>query len=852
MEIPGYSRGTSRRSSLEATCPSDRFLSHRPKDRKGHPRSDWVLKPSAYTLVLWGAFLTASLRTATAAERITYEDHVFPIFEQSCLNCHNPDKTKGGLDLSSYTNTLKGGSGGKIVEPNDTGSSLLTSVMRTGELKMPPEGDAISPAQIATIKAWIEGGLLENKNSSARAAKKPAFQAGPGSVAGKKPDGPPPMPQHLLLEPVVTVTRGSAIHAMAASPWAPLLAISSLRQVILVHSDTLELVGIIPFPEGEPVSLTFTPDARYLIIGGGIAGKSGTTVTVDVTNGQRVLSAAKEFDTVLCSDIRPGFDIVATGSPSRLVKLWNTQSQELVKSIKKHTDWVTSLDISPDGILLATGDRNGGVLVWEADSGGDFHSLRAHQAAITRAVFRADSNLLGTASEDGTIRMWEMNGGTEVKKIDAHPGGVRGFDWTRDGSFVSAGRDRKVRLWKPDFSLARELGTISSLPTTATVDAEGKRSYVGDVEGNIHVIDNTSAQVVQVLNNFPPALAERIRLIDERLTSIPSSLAEAQQQLTVAEAKHQQHQAAIPPAEQVLQQSRLATTQSQQKSEALQQKITSVRQTITAKKSELEATRQTTTLSQQGLDQNKQQLATVQAAGDAATIEPAIAAVREAESKYQQLLGQTQALETNLNQLSQEEQSIVTALSQADKEHQAAKAQLAAHETSLKGLRDASPAIEQSLNAARNHLAALQSEPKRLKQSKQHWIAAQTNTKALQAREQTQIQQNTFDDLLAQFAEKAKLVETLAAARQQTVAQLNQPIDPKQAETAEAKNSEMEKRKALENQAALKLKELRIAEKDLIQLRSQIDQQSPGRIEILTKSQQLMEEYHRQLSAPVE
>ncbi|MFY7818336.1 MAG: c-type cytochrome domain-containing protein [Akkermansiaceae bacterium] len=777
---------------------------------------------------------------------------MFPIFEQSCLNCHNPDKTKGGLDLSSYTNTLKGGSGGKIVEPNDTGSSLLTSVMRSGELKMPPEGDAISPAQIATIKAWIEGGLLENKNSSARAAKKPAFQAGLGSAAGKKPDGPPPMPQHLLLEPVVTVTRGSAIHAMTASPWAPLLAISSLRQVILVHSDTLELVGIIPFPEGEPVSLTFTPDARYLIIGGGIAGKSGTTVTVDVTNGQRVLSAAKEFDTVLCSDIRPGFDIVATGSPSRLVKLWNTQSQELVKSIKKHTDWVTSLDISPDGILLATGDRNGGVLVWEADSGGDFHSLRAHQAAITRAVFRADSNLLGTASEDGTIRMWEMNGGTEVKKIDAHPGGVRGFDWTRDGSFVSAGRDRKVRLWKPDFSLARELGTISSLPTTATVDAEGKRSYVGDVEGNIHVIDNTSAQVVQVLNNFPPALAERIRLIDERLTSIPSSLAEAQQQLTVAEAKHQQHQASIPPAEQVLQQSRLATTQSQQKSEALQQKITSVRQTITAKKSELEATRLTTTLSQQGLDQNKQQLATVQAAGDAATIEPAIAAVREAESKYQQLLGQTQALETNLNQLSQEEQSIVTALSQADKEHQAAKAQLAAHETSLKGLRDASPAIEQSLNAARNHLAALQFEPKRLKQSKQHWIAAQTNTKALQAREQTQIQQNTFDELLAQFAEKAKLVETLAAARQQTVAQLNQPIDPKQAETAEAKNSEMEKRKALENEAELKLKELRIAEKDLIQLRSQIDQQSPGRIEILTKSQQLIEEYHRQLSAPVE
>ncbi len=789
---------------------------------------------------------------ASGAERITYEDHVFPIFEQSCLNCHNPDKTKGGLDLSSYANTLKGGSGGKVVEPGDTGSSLLTSVMRSGELKMPPEGDAISPAQIATIKAWIEGGLLENKNSSARAAKKPAFHAGPGSAAGKKPDGPPPMPQHLLLEPVVTVNRGSSIHAMVASPWAPLLAVSSLKQVVLVHSDTLELVGIIPFPEGEPVSLAFTPDARYLIIGGGIAGKSGTTVTVDVTNGQRVLSAAKEFDTILCADIRPGFDVVATGSPSRLVKLWNTQSQELIKSIKKHTDWVTALDVSPDGILLATGDRNGGVLVWEADSGGDFHTLRAHQAAITRSIFRADSNLLGTASEDGTIRMWEMNGGTEVKKIDAHPGGVRGFDWTRDGSFVSTGRDRKVRLWKPDFSLARELGTIPALPTTVTVDAEGKRTFVGDVEGNIHVIDNANGQVMQVLNNFPPALAERIRMIDERLASHPSSIAEAQQHLTVAEAKQQQHHAAIPPAEQAMQQSRQIATQSQEKLQALQQKIASLRQSLPMKKSELDAARQALALAQQTLDQTKQQLVTVQAAGDATAIEPAQTACRDAESTFLQLQGQSQALETQLNQLTQEEQNTAPAVAQAAKDHQSAAAQLAQNESSLKGLREASTGIEQALAAARDKLSALQAAPQRLKQSRQYWIAAQTNTKALQAKAEAQNQQGAFDDLLAQFAEQAKRLETLGAKYQQTLAQLNAPSEAKTAETEESVKAMKEQRKARQDQSEQNRKELRIAEQEFIQLRTKIDQQSPGRVETFRKSQQLNEEYHRQLATRVE
>ncbi|MFM2171448.1 MAG: hypothetical protein RI957_1677 [Verrucomicrobiota bacterium] len=796
-----------------------------------------VLETSSHTAVFFLICLAAVQPAAHGADKITYEDHVFPIFEQSCLNCHNPDKTKGGLDLSSYANTLKGGSGGKIVEPGDTGSSLLTSVMRSGELKMPPEGDAINPAQVATIKAWIEGGLLENKNSSARTAKKPTFQENPGSAAGKKPEGPPPMPQHLLLEPVVTSSRGSAVHAMATSPWAPLLAISSLRQVMLVHSETFDLVGIIPFPEGEPVSLAFTPDGRYLIIGGGIAGKSGTTVTVDVTNGQRLLSAAKEFDAVLCCDIRPGFDIVATGSPSRLVKLWNTQSQELVKSMKKHTDWVTALDVSPDGILLATGDRNGGVLVWEADSGGDFHSLRAHQGAITRALFRADSNLLGTSSEDGTIRMWEMNGGTEVKKIDAHPGGVRGFDWARDGSFVSTGRDRKVRLWKSDFNLARELGTIAGLPTSITIDAEGKRTFVGDVDGKIHVIDNANGQVAHVMNNHPPTLAERIRMIDERLISIPAIIAESQQHVSAAEQKHQQHQTALQQAEQACQQSRQIAGQTQEKFSSLQQKIDPLRQMLTAKKAELDTARQAMSAAQQTMEQHRQHLANTQAAGDAINIEPAQAAAKDSEGKFQQSQGHVQTLEAAIHQTSQEEQELTAALTQAEKENQAAKNKLTLNESSLKGLRDARPAMEQSLAAARNKHSELNAEPMRLKQARHHWIAAQTNTKALQARNEAQIRQSEFDDLLAQFEEKARELENLAIRRQQVTAEWN----------AHSLQKPTEINKALQDRMELSKTELRTSEQELIKLRGRIDELSPGKVKAITQSQQLQDEYHRQL-----
>jgi DNA-directed RNA polymerase specialized sigma24 family protein len=448
---------------------------------------------------------------ALADDKVTFDDHISAIFQQTCCNCHNPDKTKGGLDLSSYTTTIKGSSGGKIVEPGDTGSALLSCVLQGGEKKMPPEGEPLGKPQISLIKRWIEDGLLENKTSAVRKPSKPKF-ATTVQTGSVKPTGPPPMPEHLLLEPVTVTTRAASIHAMVASPWAPLLAATGQQQILLYHTETLELIGILPFPEGEPVSLAFTPDARYLIVGGGIAGKSGLTVTFDIRTGDRVLSVGKEFDSVLATDIRPGFDIVATGGPSRLLKLWNTENGSLIKSIKKHSDWITALDFSPDGVLLASGDRNGGVYVWESQTAGEFHTLRGHQSAITALSFRSDSNILATSSEDGSIRYWEMNGGSVVKSIpNAHPGGVTAFAFGPDGSSVSAGRDKTVKLWKPDFNPARQiLSNLNSIPTALALEFTGNRLFIADNKGLIQSFQASDSKLLCEVQGNPPTIADRL------------------------------------------------------------------------------------------------------------------------------------------------------------------------------------------------------------------------------------------------------------------------------------------------------------------------------------------------------
>ena len=59
-------------------------------------------------LVLVSAVAARSLLAADAPAKVTYNDHVLPIFKNACLNCHNPDKKKAGLDLSTYQARSRG------------------------------------------------------------------------------------------------------------------------------------------------------------------------------------------------------------------------------------------------------------------------------------------------------------------------------------------------------------------------------------------------------------------------------------------------------------------------------------------------------------------------------------------------------------------------------------------------------------------------------------------------------------------------------------------------------------------------------------------------------------------------
>src|SRR5215467_4924954 len=116
-------------------------------------------------------FITSS---ALAADRITYEDNLLPILRNECTTCHNPDKKKAGLDLSTYQTALAGGDSGAIAIAGDPDSSLLYKVVaHLEDPKMPKGKGKLPDKDINVFKQWIAGGLLENAGGKAVVSNKP-------------------------------------------------------------------------------------------------------------------------------------------------------------------------------------------------------------------------------------------------------------------------------------------------------------------------------------------------------------------------------------------------------------------------------------------------------------------------------------------------------------------------------------------------------------------------------------------------------------------------------------------------------------------------------------------------------
>lgn len=112
-------------------------------------------------------FPNADEQVSITQESILFKDLIQPILKKKCESCHNDQKTKGQLNMSSVEKLLKGGKHGALWKAGDVSHSpLIERIELPLEAKehMPPKGKAqLTSDEIMLLRLWVQSGASLDK-----------------------------------------------------------------------------------------------------------------------------------------------------------------------------------------------------------------------------------------------------------------------------------------------------------------------------------------------------------------------------------------------------------------------------------------------------------------------------------------------------------------------------------------------------------------------------------------------------------------------------------------------------------------------------------------------------------------
>jgi ankyrin repeat protein len=109
--------------------------------------------------VLIGCGAPAVLHPQIAA-KIDFGRDVQPIFRAKCYGCHGPSRQMGGFRLDRRSDAMRGGTIAVIARGNSAGSRLYRRLIGSEYGPKMPLTGSLTPAQIETIKEWIDQGAV--------------------------------------------------------------------------------------------------------------------------------------------------------------------------------------------------------------------------------------------------------------------------------------------------------------------------------------------------------------------------------------------------------------------------------------------------------------------------------------------------------------------------------------------------------------------------------------------------------------------------------------------------------------------------------------------------------------------
>jgi hypothetical protein len=195
----------------------------------------WIISPA----------IPAAEDSANEAAKITFEDHVLPVFKARCMKCHAGTEPAAGLRLTSRREILRGGDSGPAMRIAAAESSLLWEKLASDE--MPKGGPPLTADEKGLIRAWINDGAVSADMTVDEA----------DNLSGRSGDEhsdhwafrPPVRPEVPPVQNVDRVRNPVDSFVLAALEAKGLSLSDEASREVLLRRASFDLIGLPPSPD---------------------------------------------------------------------------------------------------------------------------------------------------------------------------------------------------------------------------------------------------------------------------------------------------------------------------------------------------------------------------------------------------------------------------------------------------------------------------------------------------------------------------------------------------------------------------------------------------------------------------
>jgi WD40 repeat protein len=215
---------------------------------------------------------------------------------------------------------------------------------------------------------------------------------------------------------------------------------------------------------------------------------------------------------VLAAALSPDSKTIATVGDDFNVRLWKTDSGEVIRTLIGHTATVAAVAFSYDGEFLGTGGDDATTRLWDTRTGQPRFTFKDPGRNIITAIsFSPNGKLLATAVGIGgefpaKIRIWDIAKKVVKLTIDENSEGISQIRFSPDSNFiVSGGKDGKLKIWQATSGKLQrqwdaqpsEIAAIAISTDTKTIVTSGRAdgaikvwSFSGELQRTIQGDDN--------------------------------------------------------------------------------------------------------------------------------------------------------------------------------------------------------------------------------------------------------------------------------------------------------------------------------------------------------------------------